>query len=102
MIGVIIIKLFSNKKKYVISFEKLHKCIDNIGTVAIITDDCIIRTLYNLKEKYNFDVVSLELKDTFESLIKIQCEKDMKDKIFMEFCMMLSGKITKSKIKRYI
>ena len=94
------IKLFSNKKKYVITFEKLHKCVDNIGKVAIVTDTCIIRTLYDIKEKYNFDIISFELNDIFESKIKIQCEKDMKDKIFMQFCMEFSREITKTKIKR--
>ena len=64
-----------------------------------VTDAHILYILSELQDKYNFEIITTKLKDTFdESQIVIKCNKEDKNKIFIDFCMKLSGQIEKIKI----
>ena len=86
------------RKRYTIRFKKSYQWVD-FGSWKEVTDSHILYILSELQEKYNFEIIATKLKDTFnESKIVIKCNKEDKNKIFMNFCMKLSGKIEKIKI----
>ena len=86
------------RKKYIIRFEKSYQWVD-FGSWKEVTDFHILYILSELQEKYNFEIISAKLKNTFdESEIVIKCNKEDKNKIFMDFCIKLSGQIEKIKI----
>ena len=81
------------RKKYTIRFKKSYQWVD-FGNWKEVTDTHILYILSELQEKYNFEIVTAKLKDTVdESEIVIKCNKEDKNKIFMDFCMKLSRHI---------
>lgn len=85
-----------NRRKYEISFKKSRQDYhwDGEFSWTEITDSNILCVLSDLQEKYNFTIISLKLKDSLhESKIKIRCNKEDKNKIFINFCTKLSGEI---------
>ena len=86
------------RKKYTIKFKKSYQWID-FGSWEEVTDSYILYILSELQKKYNFEIITAKLKNTSdESEIVIKCNKEDKNKIFMDFCMKLSGQIEKIKI----
>ena len=86
------------RKKYTIRFKKSYQWVD-FRSWKEVTDSHILYILSELQEKYNFEIIAAKLKNTFdESEIVIKCNKEDKNKIFMDFCMKLSGQIEKIKI----
>ena len=86
------------RKRYTIRFKKSYQWVDSESWEEV-TDSHILYILSELQEKYNFKIITAKLKDTFdESQIVIKCNKEDKYKIFMNFCMKLSGQIEEIKI----
>ena len=86
------------KKKYTIRFKKSYQYV-NFGSWKEVTDSHILYILSELQKKYNFEIITAKFKKSFdESEIVIKCNKEDKNKIFMDFCMKLSGQIEKIKI----
>ena len=86
------------RKRYTIRFKKSYQWADSESWEEV-TDSHILYILSELQEKYNFEIITTKLKDTFgESQIVIKCNKEDKYKIFMNFCMKLSGQIEEIKI----
>lgn len=86
------------RKKYKIQFTKtrFYKSAD---TWYEIKDAYIIKILKDLQAKFDFKIISINLKQSFDtSKIVIRCNKVDKYKIFMEFVGYLSGKIEKVKM----
>ena len=86
------------RKKYTIRFKKSYHWVDSESWEEV-TDSHILYILSELQKKYNFEIITVKLKNTsYESEIVIKCNKEDKNKIFMDFCMKLSGQIEKIKI----
>lgn len=61
-----------------------------------VTDSYILKVLKELQTEFEFEIISTKLRDCFhESKIVIRCDKEYKNKIFMDFVSKLSGQITK-------
>lgn len=92
------VKNIFKKKKYTIRFKKSYQWVDR-GIYKEVTDAHILSVLLDLQKEYNFEIIATQLDDTMhESKIVIKCNKEDKNKIFIDFCMNLSGKIEKVKI----
>lgn len=88
------------RRKYSISFFKAAQNMD-WGGYEEVTDGFILRVLSDMQENYEFEIVSIKIRDIFsESKIIIRCNKDDKTKIFMDFCIKLSRDINKVTISR--
>ena len=76
-------------KKYEISFYKAkNKENDNY---YIITDAGITSKLEELHSYYDFEIVSLQLRDHYsKSYIVIKCKESDSNKIFLDFCKYLN------------
>ena len=86
------------RKRYTIRFKKSYQWVDSESWEEV-TDSHILYILSELQERYNFEIITAKLKNTSdESEIVIKCNKEDKNKIFMDFCMKLSGQIEKIKI----
>ena len=86
------------RKKYTIRFKKTYQWVDSESWEEV-TDSYILYILSELQKKYNFEIITAKFKKAFdESEIVIKCNKEDKNKIFMDFCMKLSGQIEKIKI----
>ena len=86
------------RKKYTISFEKSYQLM-KYSNLTKVTDAHILHTLLNIQDKYDFEIISIKLKDAlYRSKIVIKCDKEYKNKIFIDFCIKLSGQIEKIKI----
>ena len=86
------------RKKYTIKFKKSYQYV-SWGTWGEVADAYILYILSNLQEKYDFEIIAAKLKDTFnKSKVVIKCNRADKNKIFMDFCMKLSGQIENVKI----
>lgn len=81
------------KRKYKIEFSKSYQSVD-IGVWNEVSDSYIIMVLRELQKQFNFEIISIELKEWFcTSKIVIRCNKTDKNEIFMSFISKLSGKI---------
>lgn len=81
------------RRKFTLKFRKTYQFVD-IGTWKEVTHGFLISTLVDLQKKYDFDIISTNLKDCFSnSYITIKCNKEDKCKIFSEYCSILSGEI---------
>ncbi len=80
----------THKKKYTLRFTKSWLQGDSIFYSRAISNDYILGHLVKLQDKYDFDILSVSLKDIDKvSKIKIRCTKEDKSKIFVEFCIKL-------------
>lgn len=78
------------KRKYTLYFKKELLLGSTISHIRYVTDSCILKNLTQLQKEYDFDVVSVSLKDTYDvSKITIMCTKEDTSKIFMSFCARL-------------
>ena len=81
------------RRKFTLKFRKKYQFVD-IGIWNEISDSSLLVLLFKLKEKYDFDIVSTNFKDSFNiSSIVIKCNKEYKNKIFSEYCLALGGEI---------
>lgn len=81
-----------------IKFRKVTQRIgrDEWKEVANIS---ILSVLEDIQEKYNFDILKIQLENCVnDSKIIIKCKKEDKQKIFMEFCMRLNDQIERVSI----
>ena len=79
-----------HKKVYTLYFKKDLLPGTTFLYTRYITDSYILKNLTQLQKEYDFDVVSVLLKDTCGvSKITIMCTKEDKSKIFMSFCTRL-------------
>lgn len=77
------------------TFKKSYQSL-GFGRWKEVTDGYLMSVLLKLQEKYDFEIISTSFKDCFNnSRITIKCDKNDKQKIFMEYAMKLSGEITK-------
>lgn len=84
-----------NRRKYKIKFEKAYQTA-GCGSWYEVTDDYILQVLLDLQEKYDFEIISVQLRETFhQSKITIKCKKEDKNKIYMTFCTKLAKNIEK-------
>ena len=93
------LKNMFKRRLYTIKFKKDIICVrDNMyGT---IDDYTVILTILELKEKYNFDIVSLVIEDQYnDSLLKIRCDRNDKDDILSDLCKKLSNTITNIRMR---
>lgn len=83
------------KKKYEISFRKIPKYMPGIIlSWEQISDGYILKVLSDIQGEYGFDIISVKIKDTIsDSNIVIKCDKDIADKVIIEFGRRLSGDI---------
>ena len=64
-----------------------------------VADISILSVLEDIQEKYNFDILKIQLENCVnDSKIIIKCNKEDKQKIFMEFCMRLNDQIERVSI----
>lgn len=85
-------KKWQRKRKYTITFTKSY-ISKGWGVHTEVTDDCIISTIVQLKEKYDFGIISVKLQDSFhKSKITIKCTKEDKYLILKDFVGIL-GKL---------
>lgn len=79
-----------HKKAYTLYFKKDLLPGTTFSYIRYVTDSYILKNLTQLQKEYDFDVVSVSLKDTCEvSKITIMCTKEDTSKIFMSFCARL-------------
>lgn len=82
------------RRKYKIKFIKSYQST-GLGTWREVTDSYILKVLKELQTKFKFEIISTKLRDCFhESKIVIKCDKECKNKIFMDFVNELSERIT--------
>ena len=80
--------MFGNKK-YTLKFYKAYRHVDS-RSYREVTNACLLSSLLELQERYDFQIISAELRDCFgESSITIKCKKEDKNKIFTEYCIKL-------------
>lgn len=90
--------MFCKKKKFKITFSKTYQTV-SWGIWKEVTDSYILHILNKLKDKYDFEIVSFDIRDCFrKSEVFIKCEKKFVSTIFIEFCSALSGQIENVKI----
>lgn len=83
------------RRKFTMTFKKSYQSLD-FGRWQEVTDGYLMSVLLKLQEKYDFEIISTSFKDCFSnSHITIKCDKNDKQKIFMEYSMKLSKEITK-------
>ncbi len=88
-------KYIFNRRKYTIKFEKAYQSA-GWGSWYEVKDDYILQVLLDLQEKYNFEIISVQLREVFrQSKVIIKCKKKDKNKICMDFSIKLTNKIKK-------
>ena len=81
------------RKKYVMKFKKTYQCIQ-WGMWYEVTDAYLLYVLLELMKKYDFDIISVKFKNSFDvSRIKIKCNKKDKAAIFTEYYALLCTQI---------
>ena len=75
------------KHKYKIKFKKSYIEKD-YWTWYETSDSALLSIFLKLSKKYDFSIVKTKFNDCFEdSIIKIKCKKEDKNKIFSDFCI---------------
>lgn len=79
------------KKRAKITFKKHWKYI-SFDTWEGVSDSCIISSLMDLQEKYEFEILKIDISDSplRKSKIVIKCGKSDKYNIFSDFCSILN------------
>lgn len=81
------------KRNYTLHFKKAQLHID-LGSWDEVTDAYILSVLLDLCKRYDFEVVSTNFKDAhYKSKLVIKCDKETKNKVFMELCINLKNYI---------
>ena len=89
-----ILKKSEKQQIHTIRFYKYMEVIDR-RTYKLVSDSFIMETIDKLKEKYGFTIVSVILGDEIRmSEISLKCSQADRDAIFIEFCKLMSYKIT--------
>ena len=75
------------KHIYKLTFKKAYLDPD-WDTWYEVSDSHLLKALLKLSEYYDFSIVKTKFNDCFEdSVIKIKCKKEDKNKIFSAFCL---------------
>lgn len=83
------------RRRYTLRFMKSYQWVD-WGSWKEVSDTFVLYVLSELQDKYDFEIVSVKLKDCFSwSKIVIRCAREDKSKIFFDFSTRLSGHIEK-------
>lgn len=84
------------RKKYTMKFKKKYKMGEYPGSWYEVADAYLLAVLLGLKEKYQFDIISTKFKGFSDySRIKIRCNQEDKQNIFMEYYLILGSEIEK-------
>lgn len=83
-----------NRRRYTLRFKKTRQNL-RFDTWHEVSDAFLISSLQKLQLKYDFDVKSTKIKNSFaDSYITIKCKKEDKNKIFTDYCLLLRNNIT--------
>ncbi len=83
------------RREYTIKFEKTYQDAGWKNWYEV-TDAYILQVLLDLQKKYDFEIISVQLREVFhQSKIVIKCKKEDKNKIYMDFSIKLAKKIEK-------
>ena len=83
------------KRKFKIKFERQSLPANSISSYKTVTDSYLLSALYNIQSYFDFDIVSVDFNDCFEtSSIVIKCTKQEKEYIFSAFVAKLGKYIT--------
>lgn len=90
--------MLRKKRKFKITFSKVYQYV-YWGVWKEVSDAYILFVLNKLKGKYDFEIVSFNIKNCFhKSKVTIRCEKKYRNDIFIEFCNVLSSQIENVRI----
>lgn len=81
------------RKEYTMNFKKSYIPTGNFSWKEV-TDSYLLSVLLEVQEKYGFEIISYKFKDCFGiSHITIKCNREDKQKIFIEYCIKLNNYI---------
>lgn len=81
------------QKKFTLTFRKAH-LNSNGYSWKEVTDNKLLVTLLELKEKFNFDILKTSFKDGFDTCkVTIRCSKEDYALIFSAYCLILGDYI---------
>lgn len=84
------------KKKYKISFRKTSHPVLTPWEYTEVTDGYILKILSEIQDEYDFDILSVKM-GICDNDITIKCDKNIVNKVIMEFSQRLSKDIERLK-----